>query len=117
MATAKTILVVVAARDASEIIRAQLRSAGFQVMLAATTDEADALLRGGSDVDLLLADTSASGVISAVDLVQRATALDPRLKILFTTNLAFFSRSGPDSGKGESPMLTVVQTLLADTTS
>jgi DNA-binding NtrC family response regulator len=117
MAAAKTILVVVAAQEASDIIQAQLQAAGFQVMLAATTDEADAVLQGGSDVDLLLADISVSGAISAVDLVQRASTRDPRLKILFTTDLASFSRSDPDSGDAESPMLTVVQTLLAGTAS
>jgi DNA-binding response OmpR family regulator len=115
MAAANTILVVVAAQETSSIIQAQLRSAGFQVVLAPTTDDADALLREGDDVDLLLADVSASGAIDAVDLIQRARTRDPGLKILFTTDLASFA--GPEPGGAKSPMLVVVQTLLGDATS
>lgn len=116
MAAGKTILVVVTRQETRESIQAQLRAAGFQLMTASTTDEAYTLLRARKQVDLLLADVRASGTFDAIELIERAKAVDPHLRMLFTTSLDPFAQPRAQrSPQADSPMIQTIRTLLEDT--
>jgi CheY-like chemotaxis protein len=74
-----------------------LRSAGYDVLEAATADEAEPTLRGDRPVDLLLTDLLMPGRLDGLDLAQLAGTLRPRLKVLFTT-----AYSGPSFDEAQA---------------
>ncbi len=84
----ETILVV---DDDPAVLRhavALLRELGYRVVDAPGVDEALALLAAGERPHLLFTDLSLSGQSTGHDLAQRAQALLPSLKVLFTTGYA-----------------------------
>lgn len=62
-----------------------LRGLGYQVLIAANGAEALAILERGDHVDLLFTDVVMPGGMSGRQLADKAAALRPSLKILFTS--------------------------------
>jgi CheY-like chemotaxis protein len=69
-------------------VSAQLRGLGYQVTEAEAGAPAIAILDGGADVDLLFTDVMMPGGISGFELVARARAMRPGIKVLLTTGYA-----------------------------
>lgn len=62
-----------------------LAAQGYQVAEAATGPEAIALVEGGARFDLLFTDVILPGGVNGVQLADRLRAIDPEIKILFTS--------------------------------
>ena len=115
MATApKTVLAIETEVDPRRVVSSQLRSAGYEVLTAATTDAAYALLEEHREVDLLIADLLAPGTLNTADLTERSKALCPNIQILFTTDLRRLAQKTHDDTHEVSPMISIVRVLLGD---
>ena len=81
----ETVLLVDDDEIVRETVAAMLEDFGFGVTQAPGGAEALAILQAGIKVDLLLTDVVMPGEISGRVLAERAVALDPELKVLFTS--------------------------------
>jgi signal transduction histidine kinase len=81
----ETILVVEDDEKVRQVTVATLRSLGFEVGEAETGDEAIAILRDTSGVDLVLTDVKMPGSTSGIDLARRIQADWPWIKVLLTS--------------------------------
>jgi DNA-binding NtrC family response regulator len=83
-----TVLVAEDEETIRRLVRQVLSRSGFTVHTAATGDEAlSQLEQHGAEVDLLLTDVVMPGM-SGPDLVRAATAVNPRLRVLYTSGYA-----------------------------
>ncbi|MET0309241.1 MAG: histidine kinase famiy protein [Sphingomonas sp.] len=80
----ETILLVEDSEDVRALARAQLEALGYNVILAASGEDALAKL-GDDPVDLLFTDIVMPGGMSGLELVERFRALRPDTPILMTT--------------------------------
>ncbi len=83
----RTVMVV---EDQDSILRMMvqgLRRAGFQVVPAASGEEALALLREGQTIDLLLSDVVMPGM-SGIELARAARGMLPKVRIVFMSGFA-----------------------------
>lgn len=75
--------------DDDEIVRAtvasMLEGLGYRVLTASNGTEALTLLENGAKIDLLFTDVVMPGPISGRILAERALAMEPGLKVLFTS--------------------------------
>ncbi len=81
----ETILVVEDDPHVRFVVVQLLRTAGYTVFEATDADSALTLLSGLLQVDLLFTDILMPGHTNGFDLAQRAEALRPELKVLFTS--------------------------------
>jgi len=84
----ETILVVDDSAEMRQVAERHLRSLGYSVLSAANGPAALALLRAGTTVDLLFTDVTMPGGLTGFQLAEAASAMRPRLKVLFTTGYA-----------------------------
>ena len=96
---AETVLVVEDSAEVRAYSAEVLRELGYRVLEAADGPSALDLLRGpaGARADLLFADVILAGGMTGTALAERARALRPGLKVLFTTGHA---RSAADAASG-----------------
>jgi CheY-like chemotaxis protein len=83
---------VLVVEDIAEIREAMvetLQNAGYQTEAAADAGAALALMRGAPPPDLLFTDIVLGRGLNGYELAQRATELNPALKVLYTTGYAF----------------------------
>ena len=81
----ETILVVEDDALVREHIVSQLRLLGYEVLAAASGQEALDVLRNTTGIDLLFTDIIMPGGLNGKQLADRVTALYPTMKILFTS--------------------------------
>ncbi|WP_300620319.1 PAS domain S-box protein [Dokdonella sp.] len=81
----ETVLVVEDEADVRDVVVAFLRSLGYASRVAATADEALALLRVEPKIELLFSDVALGGVVTGVDLAREALRLRPSLRVLLTS--------------------------------
>jgi signal transduction histidine kinase/ActR/RegA family two-component response regulator len=81
----ETILVVDDEQEILENVAAILRDFGYRVVTASSADDALARLGEYGRIDLLFSDVIMPGVITATALAERARALHPQLRVLFTS--------------------------------
>jgi CheY-like chemotaxis protein len=79
------VLVVEDNDDVRELAESVLDMAGYAVRAAASGEQALALLREGTRVDLLFTDVIMPGGMNGLQLVDEARRLRPRLPVLVTT--------------------------------
>ncbi|HEY0178169.1 MAG TPA: PAS domain S-box protein [Dokdonella sp.] len=80
-----TVLVVEDEPDVRGIVVAFLRSLGYASLVAASAEEALALLRGHAEIDVLFSDVVLGSGMTGVDLARHARALRPGLPTLLTS--------------------------------
>src|SRR3954463_143296 len=95
----KTILVVEDDRDVREVALTVLEGAGYQVVEAASGDDAYRMLLGDPEmtIDLLFTDVVMPGRLDGIDLANAARALRPRLRVLYATGFANLVRANRDA--------------------
>ena len=79
------ILAVEDEENVLESVVAKLKDLGYRVSQAPTGTEALAILGRDASIDLLFTDIVMPGDLSGPDLVKRATAIRPGLKVLYTS--------------------------------
>jgi len=84
----ETILVVEDDPDLRSYMETVLKRLGYSVVAAADGAEALAKLREGSHIDLLFSDVVLPGGVSSKDVADQALALQPTIKVLFTSGYA-----------------------------
>lgn len=82
------VLVVEDNRDVLTLTSGMVEELGYQVLTAASGDEALGILNRRSDIDLLLSDVMLPGTINGPELAKRALLLYPHLKVLFNSGYA-----------------------------
>src|SRR6516162_11029324 len=83
-----TILIVEDEPQISALVRSLIEEQGHKVLLAATADEALAILNGPEALDALLVDIILKGDMQAgIEFAKRAVELKPDLKVLYSTGL------------------------------
>lgn len=121
-----TVLVVESNDGIRRLIAVLLACAGYSVLEASTAEAAVALLQEQLEINLLLADVVVPGEMDCVDLAERAKALRPGLRMLFTAGLARQIRELASDGHQSlaealqdpervASLLAVIQAALAST--
>ncbi|MDQ2819711.1 MAG: MASE4 domain-containing protein [Pseudomonadota bacterium] len=119
----ETIMVVDDEQAILDNVAAILRDAGYRVLTAGSADEAMEEMGKHGRIDLLFTDVIMPGVMSATELAERACALHPRLRVLFTsgyTENAMIHNGRLDKGinllskpYGRAELASAVRTLLS----
>ncbi|MEM7709443.1 MAG: ATP-binding protein [Pseudomonadota bacterium] len=105
LATTGRILVVEDAADVRKIVAGQLKALGFEVIVASDGATALALLRDGTEADLLLSDLVMPGLLQGPDLADRALAEGLIDRVLFMSGYPEGARRGVDDRAGGVPVL------------
>ena len=83
-----TVLIVEDQEEILTLAQSFLEEQGHKTVLAATADEALAILTGSEVVDALFVDIILNGDTQAgLELAKRAVELEPRLKLVYSTGL------------------------------
>jgi signal transduction histidine kinase len=90
------VLLVEDDRELGRTVAMMLGGLGYQVLLAEDAVTALDIVRGRSDIDLLLTDIMLPGSLSGVDVARRARDINPRLAVILAT--------GYVEGSGEQPI-------------
>jgi signal transduction histidine kinase/CheY-like chemotaxis protein len=90
------VLLVEDDRELGRTVAMMLGGLGYQVLLAEDAVTALDIVRGRSDIDLLLTDIMLPGSLSGVDVARRARDINPRLAVILAT--------GYVEGAGEQPI-------------
>ena len=85
MADKRTVLVVEDEEMLLSAVAMEFEDAGYDVLCAATAEEAYGLLAGKAQVDLLFTDIRLPGALDGWDLAERARALHPALPVIYVT--------------------------------
>lgn len=119
----ETILVVDDEQDILDNVAAILRDFGYRVLTASSADEAVSRIAAQTRIDLLFTDVIMPGVVSALELAEKARALHPELRVLFTsgyTENAMIHNGRLDEGVnllskpyGRAELASAVRTLLS----
>jgi PAS domain S-box-containing protein len=80
-----TVMVVEDNEDVRELAVSVLGIAGYEVLSAASGEQALVQLEGGADVDLLFTDVIMPGGMNGLELIDKAHKLQPGLPVLVTT--------------------------------
>jgi CheY-like chemotaxis protein len=67
------------------LIGDQLETVGYEVILAASGDDAFKILQGVTRIDLIVTDVRMRGALNGFDLVQKALADRPHLRTIITS--------------------------------
>lgn len=119
----ETILVVDDEQDILDNVAAILRDFGYRVLTASSADDAVSCLAAPNRIDLLFTDVIMPGAVSAIELAEKARALHPELRVLFTsgyTENAMIHNGRLDQGinllskpYGRADLASAVRTLLS----
>lgn len=119
----ETILVVDDEADILSNVSAILRDFGYRVLTASSADDAITRLSAQTRIDLLFTDVIMPGTVSAIELAERARAIHPTLRVLFTsgyTENAMIHNGRLDEGinllskpYGRAELATAIRTLLS----
>ena len=119
----ETILVVDDEADILDNVAAILRDFGYQVLTASSADDAVARLTAQNRIDLLFTDVIMPGAVSAIELAEKARAIHPELRVLFTsgyTENAMIHNGRLDEGinllskpYGRAELASAIRTLLS----
>jgi CheY-like chemotaxis protein len=92
-----TVLIVEDEALVLEVAALEFEDAGFDVLKAATSTAALAMLEGGSPVDLLFTDIQIHGDLDGWTLADRARLLRPDLPVIYVTG---YSTQAPKAVEG-----------------
>jgi PAS domain S-box-containing protein len=105
-----TVLLVEDDNDVREATRSMLVELGYQVLEAASADEALGIIADGAAVDLVFTDVIMSTGMTGIELARRLKAAHPDLPILLASGYTA-QRLVPDAGNGDLPLLRKPYTL------
>lgn len=95
----ETILVVEDDTKLREYVACELRYSGFNVLEAASAEEALPLVVTNKNIDLLFSDLTLPNGMSGLELSQRLNETHPHISILLTSGYANMFLSGMDTKK------------------
>jgi CheY-like chemotaxis protein len=100
------VLLVEDDEDVRELVAAQLRALGYQVITASSGDEALPVLSAPHSVDILFSDVVMPGEHDGFALARRAAELRPSIKILLASGFAAHARRrAGDAAAANLPLL------------
>ena len=105
-----TVLLVEDDGDVREATRSMLGELGYEVIEAASADEALSIIADQKDVELVFTDVIMSSGMTGIELARRLKVSHPDLPILLASGYTA-QRLVPDSGNGDLPLLRKPYTL------
>ncbi len=84
----ETILVVDDEEDLQQLVKTQLESLGYRILIASNANQAIFILAEEPDIDLLLTDVVMPGGKNGFELAEKATTIYPDIKVLIISGYA-----------------------------